>query len=91
MTSMKSGPGAGWHSTRTGRCPSSRKLTALLLGGLVALAAVSASLAAAPAPGSVPEKGTDLMEHAIAAAVKSPPPLDRPQPARLEAFAFGLG
>ena len=84
MTSMKSGQGAG-------RCPSSRKLTALLLGGLVALAAITASPAAAGAPGSVPEKGTDLMEHATAAAVKGIPPLDRSQPARLETFAFGLG
>ena len=91
MTSMKSGQGAGRQSTRSGRCSSSTKLTALLLGGIVALAALTASLAAAPAPGPVPEKGTDLMEHATAAAMKGIPPLDRPQPGRLETFAFGLG
>ena len=91
MTNIKSGPGAGRQSTRRGRYPSSTKLTALLLGGLVALAALTASLAAAPAPGPVPEKGTDLMEHATAAAAQGMPPLDRPQPGRLETFAFGLG
>ncbi len=91
MISMKSGPGAGLRSIRTVRCPFSTKLTALLLGGLVALAAITASLAAVGTPGSVPEKGTDLMQHAAVASGKDVPPLDRPQPGRLETFAFGLG
>jgi hypothetical protein len=91
MTNIKSGQDAGRQSTRTSRCPSSTKFTALLLGGLVALAALAASLAAAPAPGPVPEKGTDLMQHAAVAAVQGPPPLDRSQPSRLATFTFGLG
>ena len=91
MTSRKSTQGAGLQSTRIGRYPSSTKLTALLLGGLVALAALTASLAAAPAPGPVPEKGTNSMQQAATVAVKDVPPLDKSQPARLETFTFGLG
>ncbi len=91
MTSRKSTQGAGLESTRIGRYPSSTKLTALLLGGLVALAALPPHWQRRPPRARSRRKEPIPCSKQRQSPSRTFRPLDKSQPARLETFTFGLG
>jgi hypothetical protein len=91
MAGQQQETGACRRFSQTGRRPSLKTGTLLILVGLW----LTASLAAAPAPAAPQntplEKGKNLMPQAAAASVKEVAPLDKSQPSRVETFTFGLG
>ena len=91
MAGQKLETGACRRFSQTGRRPSLKTATLLILVGLW----LTASLAAAPAPAAPQntplEKGKNPMPQVAAASVKEVPPSDKSQPSRVETFTFGLG
>lgn len=73
-----------------GRRHSHKTKIFLLLGGILVVNFWSATVASSDRTTTPLKKGT-IMPQVAAVPVRDIPPLDAPQPSRVETFTFGLG